>query len=86
MFLVGVATKVRAAAVQPRDQPRRRYSNTGSMPTPVGPAPRDPDDPDFWDWGGDDHEPAARRHPARAAVAAIVVVAFLVMMMVASLR
>lgn len=21
------------------------------MPTPVGPAPRDPHDPDFWDWG-----------------------------------
>ncbi|MGH7735349.1 MAG: hypothetical protein ACREOE_17080 [Gemmatimonadales bacterium] len=21
------------------------------MPTPVGPAPRDPNDPDFWDWG-----------------------------------
>ena len=23
------------------------------MPTPVGPAPRDPNDPDFWDWGDD---------------------------------
>ncbi|HUY63370.1 MAG TPA: hypothetical protein VMV14_02505 [Acidimicrobiales bacterium] len=23
------------------------------MPTPVGPAPRDPNDPDFWDWGED---------------------------------
>ncbi len=21
------------------------------MPTPVGPAPRDPFDPDLWDWG-----------------------------------
>lgn len=23
------------------------------MPTPVGPAPRDPNDPDLWDWGDD---------------------------------
>jgi hypothetical protein len=23
------------------------------VPTPVGPAPRDPNDPDFWDWGDD---------------------------------
>lgn len=27
------------------------------MPTPVGPAPRDPDDPDFWDeWYEDDDD------------------------------
>jgi hypothetical protein len=55
----------------------------GSMPTPVGPAPRDPDDPDFWDWGED--EPSARRHPARAVVAAVVVLA-LVLLMIASVR
>ena len=24
------------------------------MPTPVGPAPRDPNDPDNWDWYDDD--------------------------------
>jgi hypothetical protein len=45
------------------------------MPTPVGPAPRDPNDPDFWDWGGDNDDSAVSRHPARAAVAAIVVLA-----------
>ena len=30
------------------------------MPTPVGPAARDPDDPDLWDewYEGDDDEPA----------------------------
>jgi uncharacterized protein involved in exopolysaccharide biosynthesis len=28
------------------------------VPTPVGPAPRDPNDPDFWDWGDD--EPGRR--------------------------
>jgi len=55
------------------------------MPTPVGPAPRDPNDPDFWDWGTDDHAPAARRHPARAVVAAVVVVT-LVLLVVLSLR
>jgi hypothetical protein len=55
------------------------------MPTPVGPAPRDPGDPDFWDWGDHDGEPAVRRHPARAVVAAVVVVA-LVLLMVVSLR
>jgi hypothetical protein len=55
------------------------------MPTPVGPVPRDPDDPDFWDWGEPEDEPAARRHPTRAIVAAVVVVA-LVLLMIASVR
>ena len=32
------------------------------MPTPVGPAPRDPDDPDLWDewYQGDDGDLAGR--------------------------
>ena len=30
------------------------------MPTPVGPAPRDPNDPDFWDWGDEDPFPPYR--------------------------
>jgi uncharacterized membrane protein YidH (DUF202 family) len=47
------------------------------MPTPVGPSPRDPNDPDFWDWADD--EPALRRHPARAAVAVIVIVALVLL-------
>jgi len=55
------------------------------MPTPVGPAPRDPNDPDLWDWGDEDDEPAGRRHPTRALVAAVVVLA-LVLLMVASVR
>ena len=54
------------------------------MPTPVGPAPRDPNDPDFWDWDDFEREPSIRRHPARAAVAMIVVVA-LVLLVVVSL-
>ncbi len=48
------------------------------MPTPVGPAPRDPDDPDFWDWGPPDEGPA-RRHPTTAVVALVVVAALLLL-------
>ena len=39
------------------------------MPTPVGPAPRDPDDPDFWDeWyddEGDEVGPSSFGWPVR---------------------
>ena len=56
----------------------------GLMPTPVGPAPRDPNDPDFWDWDDHDDERAVGRHRARAAVAAVLVVALL-LLVVASL-
>lgn len=56
------------------------------MPTPVGPAPRDPYDPDLWDWSGDDdEEPMARRHPALAMVAAIVVAAIVLAVVVSGL-
>ncbi|MDQ1358267.1 MAG: hypothetical protein QOF20_2816 [Acidimicrobiaceae bacterium] len=54
------------------------------MPTPVGPAPRDPNDPDFWDWGPPDDRPMARRHPIRAIVA-IVVLASLLLLIVLNL-
>ncbi len=56
------------------------------MATPVGPAPRDPNDPDLWDWSvGDDddgEEPAVRRHPGRAVLAAILVVALVAVFVV----
>lgn len=51
------------------------------MPTPVGPAPRDPNDPDFWDWDPPDERPVARRHPARALLAILLVLAFLLFML-----
>jgi hypothetical protein len=55
-----------------------------TVPTPVGPAPRDPNDPDFWDWGPPDDRPLARRHRARAVLAAVLIVALL-LLIVASL-
>lgn len=55
------------------------------MPTPVGPAPRDPNDPDLWDWGPSDDRPMARRHPILALAAVIVIVALLVLVLVSVL-
>ena len=67
------------------------------MPTPVGPAPRDPNDPDFWDWGDgayssngghDDSEllaELARTRARRRLIALIVVVLVLVAIVVTSL-
>jgi hypothetical protein len=49
------------------------------VPTPVGPAPRDPNDPDFWDWGPAREEPMARRHRALAIVALVVIAALLLL-------
>jgi hypothetical protein len=49
------------------------------MPTPVGPPPPDPNDPDLWDWGDDDDEvPTARAHPGWALLAAFIVVVLIV--------
>ena len=68
------------------------------MPTPVGPAPRDPNDPDFWDWGDaegfstngghDDTEllaDLARRHRRRRIVGLVVVVLLVAAIVVSSL-
>jgi hypothetical protein len=57
------------------------------MATPVGPAPRDPNDPDLWDWGDteEDDEPAAVRHPARAIIALILVVALVAVFVATSI-
>ncbi len=59
------------------------------MPTPVGPAPRDPNDPDFWDWDPPRDRAAeglaARRHPATAVVALIVVAALLLLVVLSVL-
>lgn len=64
------------------------------MPTPVGPAPRDPNDPDLWDWGDaatyssngghDDTELVAglARQRARRRVIALVVVALVILLII----
>jgi hypothetical protein len=50
------------------------------MPTPVGPAPRGPNDPDFWDWGDDDT--ARRQRPLRLIVIGIIVLAMVLLLVV----
>ena len=54
------------------------------MPTPVGPAPRDPDDPDLWDeWfeGGDD-DPVEPRFGWPIRVVALLIVIGMVLVFV----
>jgi len=56
------------------------------MPTPVGPVERDPNDPDFWDWGDDDEEDLPRsRHPWRAVLVVIVVLSLVLLLLVSVL-
>ena len=50
------------------------------MPTPVGPAPDDPDDPDLWDWGADEDEPRPRSL-LRIVVVGILVVGLVVLLL-----
>lgn len=42
------------------------------MPTPVGPTPRDPNDPDFWDWEAPDDVRLPARRPLGAVIAVLV--------------
>jgi hypothetical protein len=68
------------------------------VPTPVGPAPRDPNDPDFWDWGDTDtfspnggHDDTdlladlARRRTRRRLIALVVVALMVAAILVTSL-
>jgi len=54
--------------------------------TPVGPVPSDADDPDLWDWSGDeqDDRSSPRRHPGRAIVAAVLI-GMMVLLVLASI-
>ena len=55
------------------------------MPTPVGPAPRDPDDPELWDeWYDDDGDDAAPRFSWPARVVALLIVLAIVLLFVLS--
>jgi hypothetical protein len=53
--------------------------------TPVGPAPRNPNDPDFWDWGEDDDalDPGRRPlRPLRLIVVGVIVLAMVLLLVV----
>lgn len=52
------------------------------MPTPVGPPPRDPNDPDLWDWGEDGDVVRPRR--VLRTVVVVLIVLGLVLLVVAS--
>lgn len=52
------------------------------VPTPVGPAERDPDDPDFWDWDPPDERTMAQRRPILAIVAVIAILAIVVLVLI----
>jgi hypothetical protein len=54
------------------------------MPTPVGPTPADPDDPDGWDWGEDDEEEFRPRHPLLRLVVVSTIVLGLVLLLLVS--
>jgi hypothetical protein len=67
-----------------RSQARFCLSYSGEMPTPVGPAPRDPNDPDLWDW--DDPTPSVRPgYGVKAIVAVILVIALVTLVLVSVL-
>jgi len=55
---------------------------TCSMPTPVGPAPPDPNDPDLWDWSGGDEEFRPRRRPLRVLLIGVMVLAMVLLVVV----
>jgi hypothetical protein len=47
----------------------------------MGPAARDPSDPDLWDWGEDD-DSRPRRHPWRAALVALLVLSLVLLLLI----
>jgi hypothetical protein len=54
------------------------------MPTPVGPVPSDPDDPDTWDWGEFEDE-RHRRKPLWQVGLVVVVVFGLVLLLIVNI-
>jgi hypothetical protein len=54
------------------------------MPSPVGPAPTDPNDPDGWDWGEMDDEGSRPRHPILRLVVVLTIVVGLVLLLLVS--
>jgi hypothetical protein len=58
------------------------FTYTGSMPTPVGPVPPDPNDPELWDWGEDDDDIQPRRQPWRLVLVGIIVLGLVLLLLV----
>jgi len=56
-----------------------------SMPSPIGPVPGDPNDPDLWDWGEVDDELRPRRHLLRAVLAGLLVLSLVLLLVVSVL-
>jgi hypothetical protein len=55
------------------------------MPTPVGPVPPDPNDPDLWDWGEGDGDFLPRRQPWRILLVGIIVLGLVLLLVVSVL-
>jgi hypothetical protein len=51
------------------------------MPTPVGPVPPDPHDPDLWDWDADD-DVGGHRRPVRIILVGTVVLLMVLLLLV----
>jgi len=52
------------------------------MPTPVGPVPPDPNDPDLWDWGEFGANVSPRKRRWQRAIAGIVVLGLVILLVV----
>jgi hypothetical protein len=52
------------------------------MPTPVGPVPPDPNDPDLWDWGEFNDDTHPRRRPWHLVLVGIVVLGLVLLLVV----
>ncbi|MGA2531230.1 MAG: hypothetical protein ABSG36_18990 [Acidimicrobiales bacterium] len=55
------------------------------MPSPTGPVPRDPNDPDFWDWDVVDNDPRAHHHLLRVLLVGLLVLSLLLLLVVSVL-
>jgi len=52
------------------------------MPTPLGPVPPDPNDPDLCDWGNEDDGLRPPRRPLRLLVIGVIVLALVFLLVV----
>lgn len=55
------------------------------MPSPTGPVPCDPNDPDLWDWGEVDDDLRRRHHVLRALLAGLLVLSLVLLLVVSVL-